>query len=95
MSHQPGHEPEPELTMTPEPQLRPVGRVLRLPELEHKVGLKKTQIYGLMARDEFPMPIKLTSRAVGWLEFEVDKWIQARVADRVSVSDLRKIDSGA
>lgn len=71
------------LAMTPEPPLRPM-RVLRLPDLEHKVGLKKTQIYGLMAAGQFPAAIKLTVRVSGWLEHEIDDWIQVRAAHRTT-----------
>lgn len=69
--------------LTPEPPLRSM-RVLRLPDVEHKVGLKKTQIYGLMASGEFPAAIKLTSRVSGWLEHEVDEFILARAKHRTT-----------
>lgn len=72
-----------EPAMTPEPPLRPM-RVLRLPDLERKVGLKKTQIYGLMASGEFPAAIKLTTRVSGWLEHEVDDWILLRASHRTT-----------
>jgi prophage regulatory protein len=86
--------PDPAPAFAPEPPLRSLGRVLRLPELERKVGLKKTQIYGLMAAGQFPLPMKLATRAVGWLEFEVDDWILKRAGSRMTIDDLRNAAIG-
>jgi prophage regulatory protein len=57
-------------------------RVLRRREVEARVGLKKSDIYARIAAGEFPRPIPLGARAVGWLEDEVDAWVTARVAER-------------
>jgi len=32
----------------------------------------------------FPKPIKLGARAVGWLESEIEEWLQARIEKRDS-----------
>jgi prophage regulatory protein len=57
-------------------------RVLRKWELPAFVGLKKTQIDELMKNGTFPRPIKLSDRAVAWLEDEIVEWQQARIAER-------------
>ena len=57
-------------------------RVLRRPEVQRRTGLGRTAIYVLMAEGKFPPPIRLTAKAVGWLEAEVAAWIAARVAER-------------
>jgi prophage regulatory protein len=54
-------------------------RILRRPEVEHRTGLSRSGIYELLANGEFPKPIKLGSRSVGWLETEIAAWIQQRV----------------
>lgn len=54
--------------------------ILRLPEVERQTGLKKTYIYALVKKGEFPTPIKLGERASGWLSSEVCQWVQDRVA---------------
>jgi prophage regulatory protein len=59
-------------------------RVLRLPEVLHLTGLKKTSIYTLQARGEFPMRVRLSPASVGWIEDEVQAWIEQRIADRVT-----------
>lgn len=52
-------------------------RILRLPEVLARVGLKKTSLYGLIKEGLFPNSRKLmaNSRSVGWLEEEVDNYI--------------------
>ena len=66
--------------------LSPPGprRVLRMGATEEKVGLKKSQIREKVAAGEFPKPIKLSAsgRAVGFLEHELEEYLDARIADR-------------
>jgi prophage regulatory protein len=57
-------------------------RVLRLPDVQAKTGLKTSEIYDRMAEGRFPRPIPLGVRAKGWVESEVDKWIDQLIADR-------------
>ena len=49
-------------------------RLIRLPEVIQKVGLGRATIYQMIARDEFPKPIKVRNASV-WPEEEVDAWI--------------------
>jgi prophage regulatory protein len=55
-------------------------RFLRLPEVKQITGLKKTAIYERINEGTFPTPINLGGRAVGWIEEEVTKWAEDRVA---------------
>lgn len=55
---------------------------LRRPEVEALTGLSRTTIYDLMAKGRFPRPVKLTGKAVAWLEGEVAEWLEARRAER-------------
>jgi prophage regulatory protein len=59
-------------------------RVLRLPELIKKVGIRRDSIYRGAREGWFPRPIKITSRASGWFEDEVDQWLASRAAKRES-----------
>lgn len=54
-------------------------RILRLPETEYRTGLKKSTIYERVASGDFPKPINLGSRAIGWLEQDIEDWIDARI----------------
>lgn len=60
----------------------PPGRVLRLPEVIARVGLRKASIYQHIAIGSFPRQVALGVRAVGWLETEIDAWLLARVGAR-------------
>lgn len=58
-------------------------RILRRPEVEKKVGLKRAQIYQLMKEEKFPKAIRLGVRAVGWYSVEIDAWITDRLNHRL------------
>lgn len=58
------------------------ARILRRPDVEQRTGLKRAAIYAKMREGNFPKPIKLGERAVGWIEHEVEEWIAARIAAR-------------
>lgn len=61
-----------------------LNRILRLPKVREKVGLGTDAIYRLARLNQFPKPIKLGSRASGWVEREIDEWIEARAAARAA-----------
>lgn len=54
-------------------------RFLRRPAVEHQIGLSKTQIYALMAEGNFPRPVKIGARAVGWVEADIAAWINQKI----------------
>jgi prophage regulatory protein len=60
----------------------PPARILRLPEVMARVGLKRASIYQHIAAGTFPKQIALGVRAVGWLESEIDAWLTVRVQER-------------
>ena len=47
-------------------------RILRRTEALRYVGLGKTTLYKLISQGEFPRPLQLSPRAVGWRAEEVD-----------------------
>jgi prophage regulatory protein len=59
-----------------------VTTVLRRADVERATGLPRSTIYELRARGTFPKPIRLSARAVGWLEAEILAWQKARVVER-------------
>lgn len=59
-------------------------RVLRRPEVEHRTGLARSTIYNLMKNEIFPTPVRVGPGVVGWLESEIDEYIEARIAERDS-----------
>jgi prophage regulatory protein len=56
--------------------------ILRLPAVLSRVGKCRSGLYAEVAAGRFPRPVKLSERAVGWLEHEVTKWLLDRVAAR-------------
>ncbi len=52
--------------------------ILRRPAVERITGLGRSTIYDWMARGEFPQPVKLGTRAVGWRESDVLSWLESR-----------------
>jgi prophage regulatory protein len=57
-------------------------KVLRLPEVVSRVGLKRASIYLHIAHGTFPKQITLGDRAVGWIESEIDAWLTAKIKNR-------------
>jgi len=55
--------------------------ILRLPQVKARTGLSRSSIYLRMQSNNFPSPISLGGRAVGWLESDIDEWIVARIED--------------
>ena len=54
-------------------------RILRLPDVKNRTGLSRSTIYALVKNGHFPKYISLGVRSVGWLESEVEAWIEARI----------------
>jgi prophage regulatory protein len=54
--------------------------ILRFPAVRAITGLSRSTIYLRIAGNEFPKPVSLGDRAVGWLESDIDEWMQGRVA---------------
>jgi prophage regulatory protein len=57
----------------------PEIRILRRKQVELRTGLPRSTIYEKMSNGDFPKPIDLGQRAVGWIEAEVDAWLTSQV----------------
>ena len=57
-------------------------RFLRLADVITRTGLSRSSIYLSISQGNFPQNINLGPRSVGWLESEIDGWIQERVNQR-------------
>ena len=60
-----------------------VTPTLRRAEVEAKTGFKRAHIYNLIKQGQFPKPMRLGVRAVGWDSREIDEWIAERLKARV------------
>jgi len=54
-------------------------RILRLPEIKRSTGLSRSTIYFRISQGAFPKPVSLGGRAVGWLEAEIQEWLQQQI----------------
>lgn len=54
-------------------QIRKIG------EVEQIVKLDKTSIYRMAKQGAFPLPIKLGERSSGWIESEIQEWLEDRI----------------
>lgn len=54
------------------------NKICRLPEVLGLTGLCRSSLYKALAAKEFPEPVKLGKRAVGWLETDLVAWVQSR-----------------
>jgi prophage regulatory protein len=55
-------------------------RILRLAQVREVTGLGRSCIYQLQAQKQFPQRIKISGRAVGWIESEVQQWVAKRIS---------------
>ncbi|MDE0653910.1 MAG: AlpA family transcriptional regulator [bacterium] len=58
--------------MTPE--------IYRLPAVVSACGISRSTIYEMIGRGEFPRPVKLGARAVGWRRSDIEAWLTSRPA---------------
>lgn len=52
--------------------------ILRRPAVEIRTGLSRSSLYAMMQRGEFPRPIRLGRRAVGWRLSDIERWLETR-----------------
>ena len=72
--------------------IKPKHRFIRLNEVMSRTGYGRASIYRKMEDGSFPKSVKLggppkdpsifDSRAVAWIEDEVDQWVDARIEAR-------------
>lgn len=65
-------------------------QLLRLPQVCKATGLGRSMIYQLEGEQRFPRRVKISARAVGWVEEEVQLWLAQRVATRQTDRSLSR-----
>jgi prophage regulatory protein len=53
--------------------------VLRLETIQRILALSRSAIYARMAAGDFPPPLHLGPRAIGWLQSDIDAWLESRI----------------
>lgn len=54
-------------------------KILRLPAVKACTGLSRSTIYLRISEGRFPKPVSLGGRAVGWIEAEVNDWLDQQI----------------
>lgn len=52
--------------------------IYRIGDLTGVLGLSKWTVYDLMKKGDFPRPVQLTVKAVGWRASDVETWVNNR-----------------
>ena len=66
-------------------QTVPAPCIERIPAVLSRTGLSRSSLYALIARGEFPRPLKLSARSVAFLSDEINAWIAERAAARAAL----------
>ena len=61
-------------------QFRPRPTIIRLKDVQYRTGFSRSTIYQRISQGGFPSQINLGARAVGWLECEIDDWLNDKIA---------------
>ena len=62
-------------------QAQTAPTILRRNQVEARTGLARSTIYQHVRAGTFPKPISLGAKSVGWIEAEVNAWLEARIDD--------------
>jgi len=57
-----------------------VTAFLRLPAVKARTGLSRSTIYLRIAQGTFPKSIALGARAVGWVEADINEWMECQIS---------------
>jgi len=57
------------------------ARIIRRREVQHMTGRGRSDIYSGMADGTFPKNIRIGKRSVGWIESEIQKWVQDKIEE--------------
>lgn len=71
-----------EFTPTTAVQIPYKSRLIRLPEVMSRVGLRRSAIYQRMSEGTFPRSRSLGAKCAVWVESEVEEWIDQVAARR-------------
>lgn len=55
-----------------------MSKIIKPNEVPSKTGISRSQWYKLLSQGDFPEPIKLSPRRIGFLESDLDGWIESR-----------------
>ena len=63
------------------------NNILRLPSVLKRTGLSRSTVYLMVSKNKFPAPVSLGDRAIGWIEEEIDIWLEEKIKASRSVAN--------
>lgn len=68
---------------------------LRIRVVMRLTGLGRSTIYRLMAEDEFPLPVRLAKRVVGWRRSDLEQWSEGRPQGKALSRAVARVPSSS
>jgi prophage regulatory protein len=62
--------------------------VVRLRDVMKMLSISRSMVYSLVMSSDFPKPIQLGPRAIGWRHSEIMEWLQTR--ERVAIKEVNR-----
>ena len=53
--------------------------IMRLPAVSEMTGIPRSTLYLYIKKNQFPKPVKIGVRSVGWIKTEIDEWLIKRI----------------
>lgn len=60
-------------------QLQTALTILRRKQVEARTGLSRSTLYARIRDGNFPRPVSLGGKAVGWVEAEITDWVSTQI----------------
>jgi prophage regulatory protein len=55
-------------------------KILRLQAVKEWTGLSRSTIYLMINKGEFPKNVRIGAKAVGWIDSDLQSWLESRIA---------------
>ena len=63
-------------------------KLMRLPAVIERTGYSRSWIYELINQEQFPKPVKIGTRAIAFVESEIEEFIQELISKSRSLTKL-------
>ena len=57
-------------------------KLLRMAEVVERTGLSRSTLYRLIGAGEFPEPVQVGLQRIGFIEAEINDWLEKKIAMR-------------
>lgn len=57
-------------------------RLLSVKQVLGLMGISRSTLYAMMRAKEFPKPVQIAKRRIGWLNSDVEEWLKERATER-------------